>query len=144
MWANLWAPESNSGLTLISANWFFTGPSWLLQLCYKGNDFFHCVCGRGKFVALAINYYTFFEVMHTRKKLSSYLLLSIFFDISSLKAWQTIRQRSGLSVRATPRIRATDLKVWIVSKQSHVRNNLQQNSRTLFCSKGSSLPGKYL
>ena len=37
------------------------------------------------------------------------LPLSELWEISNLNAWQTINRKSGLSVRATPNIRATDL-----------------------------------
>ena len=39
-----------------------------------------------------------------------YLPLSDDFKTSNLRAWQTVKRRSGLSVSATPNILATDFK----------------------------------
>lgn len=41
-----------------------------------------------------------------------YLPLSDDFKTSNLRAWHTVKRRSGLSVSATPNILATDLKDW--------------------------------
>ena len=68
-----------------------------------------------------------------------YLPLSDDFKTSNLRAWHTVKRRSGLSVSATPNILATDLKdwnrmwLWVTWYTRHVCN---QDMKTNFHPRG--------